>query len=303
MAGVGAAVCYNGSTALLGAKTVLDDKWSVKDTLELIQREKVTVLLAVPAQLAQLVKGDVSQYDLTSLRVISSSTAALSVDLAKQLEKTFGVPVVNTYGTFDGGLIAQTSVWDSENARYSTVGSPPDGMVVKLLDEKGNEGNEGEVVFYGSTTAGGYYKDPEATLATWGSLGLDGRFKSGDLGTWDNEGKLKIIGRIKNIIIRGGQNIYPAEIEGLLMTHPKIREVAIIPMPDKIMGEKVCVYVSTVDGCSICLEEIGEFLKSKKIAKYKYPERLEIMSELPKIGSGKPDMKKLKKDIDEKIKN
>ena len=303
VAGFGCAFCYNGSTALVGAKNVILDRWTIEDTLELIQRERVTLLLAVPAQYAQLVKyNNLSKYDLSSLRAMSSSTGPLPADVAKEVEVTFGIPIVNTYGALDGGIIAQTTIRHAPYARYNTVGTPPEGMIVKLIDDNGNESKEGEIVYSGPTTVGGYYKDYESTINAWGAVGLKGIFKSGDLGIWDNEGNLKIIGRKKNVIIRGGQNIYPIEIEGLLMMHPKIKEVAIVPMTDKIMGEKACAYVVTFDGTSIDLNEIIEYLKSKNIARYKFPERLEIMSELPKIQGNKIDIKKLKQVINEKIK-
>ena len=302
VAGLGAGFNYNGAAALVAAKTVLLDIWNVKDTLQLVEKENVTVLVAVPAQIAQIVKApNLDRYDLSSLRCISTGTAPLPSGLATEVEEKMKIPILNTYGQLDGGVATYTSIDDPPEVRRRTVGKPAKGMVIKFFDEEGQEASSGEVVYSGPTTSGGYYKDVEATLNAWESLGLEGRFKSGDLGRFDDLGNLVLMGRKKDIIIRGGQNIYPVEVEGLLLTHPKIKSVAIVAMPDPIMGEKACAYVALNPGDQFTFEEMNSFLKGKKIAPYKIPERLEVREELPLRGYQKVAKIELQKDIIQKL--
>ncbi len=302
IAGLGAAFCYNGSAALVGAKTVMVEAWNVEDTLLLIEREKASVLVGVPAQLVQIAKTpDLHRYNLSSLRCMTTGTAPLTLSMATEIEERLKIPVVNTYGQLDGGVVTHTSIQDPPEIRRGTVGKPAGGMVVKLIDEGGREAPEGEVVYCGPATNGGYYRDSQATVKAWGSLGLTGWFKSGDLGRFDERGNLVLVGRKKEVIIRGGQNIYPSEIEGLLLTHPKIKSSALISMPDPIMGEKACAYVALNPGERLSFEEVLTFLKGKKIAPYKLPERLEILDELPLRGPQKVAKGELQRDLLKKL--
>jgi non-ribosomal peptide synthetase component E (peptide arylation enzyme) len=307
VAGLSAAFCYNGSATLVGAKVVLLDIWSPDKTLRLIQDERVTILLAVPAQLAQIVREpDIAGYDLSSLRCICTSTAPLPYALARDLEETFKVPVLNIYGQVDGGIISGVSIDDPPEVRRTTVGKPHRNTVIALVDDEGNEvatGEAGEIVYTGPTTSSGYFKDLETTLNVWGTLGGDGLCRSGDLAKVDKEGYLTLVGRKKDIINRGGQNIYPAEIEGLLLTHPKLKSVAIVPMPDPIMGERACAYVTLATGEQFTFEEMVSFLRSKKIAPYKLPERLEIRDELPLTDNQKISKGPLREDIIQRLKS
>lgn len=304
--GLSSAFCYNGSATLVSAKVVLLDVWSPEKTFALIEKEKVTILLAVPAQLAQIVRDpNIGKYDLRSLRCICTSTAPLPPSLARDIEEAFKVPVVNLYGQFDAGLISGVSIDDPPEARRNTVGKPLRDNVISIVDEEGREvpaGEVGEVIYTGPTASSGYYRDLETTLKVWGTLGREGRCRSGDLGRFDKDGNLILVGRKKDVIIRGGQNIYPAEVEGLLLTHPKINGAAIVPMPDPIMGEKACAYVTLKPGEQLGFDEMLSFLKSKKIANYKLPERLEIRAELPLKGHQKVAKAALCQDILQKLK-
>jgi non-ribosomal peptide synthetase component E (peptide arylation enzyme) len=304
--GLTSAFCYTGSATLVAAKVVLSEIWSPEKTFELIEREKVTILLAVPAQLAQIVRHTkISAYNLSSLRCICTSTAPLTYTLASDLEETFKVPILNFYGQFDGGLISNTNMDGPPEVRHRTVGKPLKNNMIRLVDEEGRDvklGEVGEVIYNGPSASSGYYKDIETTLRVWGKLGRDGYCRSGDLAKFDEEGNLVLMGRKKDVIIRGGQNIYPAEIEGLLLTHPKIKSVAIVPMPDPIMGEKVCSYVSLKPGEQFTFEEMLSFLKSMRVANYKLPERLEILDELPLRGHQKINKTFLREDIIQKFK-
>ncbi|MBU2608418.1 MAG: AMP-binding protein, partial [Chloroflexi bacterium] len=160
-------------------------------------------------------------------------------------------------------------------------------------------GEVGEVCVSGANTVSGYYGNEELTRQLW----QDGWFCTGDAGKIDAEGYVTLLGRKRDVIIRGGQNIYPFEIEGILMQHPKIKDLAIVGMPDAEMGERQCAYVVPKEGQTFGLEEVADFLKSQKVATYKIPERLEIMSELPLVPAGnKVDKARLEKDIAHKLK-
>jgi non-ribosomal peptide synthetase component E (peptide arylation enzyme) len=188
---------------------------------------------------------------------------------------------------------------EPQEARWQTVGRPFPGGEVRLMNEEGVEVPPGEVTVAGPTCVGGYYKDPEATKQAW----TGGRFKMGDLGVFDTEGRLKIIGRQRDIIIRGGQNVYPKEMEDQLVQHAKIAEVAIVRMPDRQMGEKACAYVVLKPQQRFTFEEMVSFLKKKRIAPFKIPERLEIVQSLPLVpGGNKVDKRHLEQEIAQKLK-
>jgi len=283
VAGLGAPICY--SSVRPGAKTVMMEIWNAKEALKVIEKERPTVLLTTPAQLAMLIQErDFDTHDTSSFRAVYCGTSPLSYEIAKAGEAKLKVLVLNAYGSFDGGGISGTSIYDKEEARLHTAGQPHYGNEVIIIDEQGNKvarGEEGELTFRGPCACSGYHKDMERTKEMWGTLGKDGWFHTGDLAKLDGENNIILTGRKKEIIIRGGQNIYPSEIEGLLFMHPKVKHVAVVPMPDPIMGEKACAFVTTKDNGELTFDDMIDFLMEKKIAKYKLPERLEIRESLP----------------------
>lgn len=283
VAGLGAPICY--SSVRPGAKTVMMEIWNAKEALTVIEKERPTLLLTTPAQLAMLLQErDFDTYDTSSFRAIYCGTSPLSYEIAKAGEAKLKIPVLNAYGSFDGGGISGTSIYDKEETRLHTAGQPHYGNEVVIIDEQGNEvarGEEGELTFRGPCTCSGYYRDMERTIEMWGTLGKDGWFRTGDLAKLDDENNIILTGRKKEIIIRGGQNIYPSEIEGLLFMHPKVKHVAVVPMPDPIMGEKACAFVATKDNEELTFDDMIAFLMEKKIAKHKLPERLEVRESLP----------------------
>ncbi len=220
-----------------------------------------------------------------------------------EIEEKLGCPIVQSYGAMDSGGMTLHSFNDGAKVRLLTIGKPAGGNEVRLADNAGKEvpeGSAGEILVRGPTLVSGYYKDPEATWQVWTE---DGWYKTGDLGKFDEYGNLVIVGRKKDVIIRGGQNIYPVEIENLLVNHPKVSNVAIIKMPDPVMGEKACAYIVPKQGHDFTFEEMVSFLKKNGIAAYKLPERLEIVDALPMVAEGqKVDRKVLEKDIGEKLK-
>jgi non-ribosomal peptide synthetase component E (peptide arylation enzyme) len=221
----------------------------------------------------------------------------------KEFEEKVGAKVINTYGSRDLGSTASPTVDDPPEVRWATAGKSNGWDEIHLLDENGNEvpkGEVGEVVVKAVTGSAGYFKNPEATKE---AIGADGLFHIGDLAKWDENDNLVIAGRSKNIIIRGGENIYPNEIEGLLGVYPKVTQAVVVKMPDPLFGEKACAYVSIKPGESFTFDEMVSHLKSKGLAAFKLPERLEVMAKIPMVGDGtKVDLKGLEKDIADKLK-
>ncbi|RLC22882.1 MAG: o-succinylbenzoate--CoA ligase, partial [Deltaproteobacteria bacterium] len=286
---------------LAGAKTVMLEEFSAEGALALIEKERATAIGVVPTHLVRMLEADTSRYDLSSLRFIRSAGGYLSPQVAEEAEAAFGASITSDLGTQDMGSVSGCRVEDSKELRRRTVGRMLPGNQVRLLDEDGNEVPEGEpgiLYFRGPHAPAGYYRDEELTATVFDP---DGWTTTGDIVKFD-QGCLWILGRSKDMIIRGGQNIYPAEIEGLLNEHPKVASVAIVGYPDREMGERCCAYVIPKAGQDFTFEEMVEFLKGKQLAMFKLPERLEVVDEFPGVGdSGKVNKEALKKDIREKI--
>lgn len=287
-----------------GAKIALEYLYREEGTLEFMEKEKVTVIALVPTQLARLVKLPVDKYDLSSLRIIKTTGGYLPPPLAKEAEEKFGCPILGTYGTQDTGSISGVPITASEEQRYTTVGRLHPGIEIKILDDDGKEVKPGEVGilwFKGPGNSIGYYRDFEKTMSE--AFDKEGFTTPGDLVTVTDDGYLKIMGRKKDIIIRGGQNIYPREIEDYLLAHRKVTNAVVVPMPDPVMGERACAFVTLKEGEQFTFDEMVDYLKSKKIAMFKLPERLEVVETLPLVGeSGKIDKKAMAKVIADKLK-
>jgi len=287
-----------------GAKIALEYLYREEGTLEFMEKERVTVIALVPTQLARLLQLPVDKYDLSSLRIIKTAGGYLPPPLAKEAEEKFGCPILGTYGTQDTGSISGVPIIASEEQRYTTVGRLHPGIEVKILDDDGKEVKPGEVGtlwFKGPGNAIGYYKDLEKTMSE--AFDKEGFATPGDLVTVADDGYLKIMGRKKDIIIRGGQNIYPKEIEDYLLAHRKVTNVAVVPMPDPVMGERACAFVTVKEGEEFTFDEMVDHLKSKKFAMFKLPERLEVVKTLPIVGdSGKVDKKAMVQMVTDKLK-
>ncbi|MFQ5826653.1 MAG: AMP-binding protein [Dehalococcoidia bacterium] len=286
----------------VAAKTVFQEHFKAEESLCLIQDERITVGLVVPAQLAMLVGyPDIKLYDLSSLRVWWCVGAPVPYQLRVDTEEKLGGAILTGLGAVDFGGNTSTSLDDPREVRLLTVGRPRGGTEIRLVDEAGRDvgkGEVGEVWGKGPSCASGYFGDPEATWQAWTE---DGWFKMGDLGRFDEHGNLLIAGRKKDMLIRGGQNIYPVEVEDLLIMHPKVSDAAIVGMPDPIMGERACAYVVPKPGQQLTFEEVLAFLKGQGLALYKLPERLEITDGLPLVGEQKVDRKALAADIAQKL--
>jgi len=289
------------------ARVVLLERFETEEALKLIEKEKVTIASAVPAQMAMMVRHpNFDKYDCSSLRAFFYAGSPCPYQLAEEVEEKMGCHIIVVLGAVDCGMISSTSIDDPPEVRRNSVGKLYPGNFIKLVDEEGKEvptGEIGEIVVKGAVFSSGYYHDPEATQRVWGQEGWEGWYHIGDLGRLDEDGNLYIVGRTKDMIIRGGQNIYPIEVENMLVAHPKVLNVTIVAMPDPVMVEKACAYVIPKPGQTLTFEEMSEFLLEKKMAKFKIPERLEIVESFPMSGDGQKIIKgELTRMVTEKLK-
>ena len=295
-------VSYFG-TPQAGAKLVMLENFEPEAAFTLIEQERVTVACGVPTMWSMMLEHPRRKdYDLSSVRLWWNAGAFLPPQLGAEVEAKLGGTILSGLGASDFGGTMIPDLDAPAEKRFVTVGTGRAGTVFKIVDDSGCElGREevGEIWGAGPSCASGYYQDAEATWQAWTR---DGWFRTGDLGRIDSEGNLILVGRKKDMIIRGGQNIYPAELESILLTHPAVASVAIVAMPDKLMGEKACAYVQAKEGCTITFPELVQYLTDQDIALYKIPERLELIDEIPMVAGVKMDKKVLQKDIADKLK-
>jgi non-ribosomal peptide synthetase component E (peptide arylation enzyme) len=301
-AAFGPSVIAHVCAPIAGAKIVMEEHFEPEEALQIIEREKVTAIGVVPTQLTMMTSHpNFSKYDISSLRLIRCTGAPLAYHVGVNVEEKMKAKIVQCYGAVDFSTICGSAFTDSQEVRLLTTGRPYIGGEVKLMDDSGKEvplGEVGEVWARGPHGVSGYFKDPETTKKIWEG----GWYRTGDLGKFRPDGTLMVVGRKKDMIIRGGQNIYPAEIEALLLTHPRVAMAAVVGMPDELMGERACAFIVPKKGQSMTTEEMTSFLKTKGIAPFKIPERLEVVDRLPWVADGqKVDKKVLAKQIAEKV--
>ncbi|MDY6972392.1 MAG: AMP-binding protein, partial [Thermodesulfobacteriota bacterium] len=289
-----------------GCKMAFLEHFDTTEAFKFVERERITILCGVTTIADSMVKAENrKEFDLSSLRIFFLAGAPTPPALAEEIERELNCKVIILLGSMDFGPISETSVDDRPEVRYTSVGKPLFGTEVKAVDEKGEEvpkGEPGELICRGPYSFTGYYKRPEFTLDSYGG-DKDGWFRTGDQVKIDGEGNLYVVGRLKDIIKRGGMTIVPTEIEHLLRLHPKVKDVAAVSMPDPALGEKVCAYVILAAGVgAFGLEEMASFLDSKGFAKFKWPERLEVVDEFPMVGGQKVHKKKLAEMIADKLK-
>ncbi len=288
---------------IAGAKTVMLEEFSPEAALALIEKERATAIGVVPTHLIRMLEADVSKYDLSSLRFIRSAGGYLPPQVAEEAEAAFGASITSDLGTQDMGSVSGCRVEDSKDLRRRTVGRMLPGNKVRLANQENRalnvpDGEPGILYFRGPHAPAGYYRDEELTSTVFDR---DGWTTTEDIVKFD-QGCLWILGRAKDMVIRGGQNIYPAEVEGLLADHPAIGSVAIVGYPDKEMGERCAAYVIPKAGMTFTFKDMVSHLKAKEIAMFKLPEHLEIVAEFPTVGdSGKINKETLKKDIRERL--
>jgi long-chain acyl-CoA synthetase len=277
--------CAMNVSVVTGACLSLIPRFDPEKALEIFQRDGITLFLGVPTMYgAMLHTPGRENYDTSSLRVCVSGGSALPVELLSSFEEAFGCAILEGYGLSETSPTASFNHLDRER-KPGSIGTPIKDVEMKLLDEDGNEvadGEVGEIAIKGPNVMKGYWKKDDATAEAI----VDGWFHSGDLAKRDEDGYYFIVDRKKELIVRGGYNVYPREIEEVLYEHPAVREAAVIGVPDESMGEEVGAAVALKDGESASEDEIKAFVK-EQVAGYKYPRRVWFVDELPKGPTGK----------------
>lgn len=286
-----------------GARVVLSASTRPEDMFRLIQENRITHLKVVPALLTRFINDPaIGKYDLSSLRVVQSGGQRMQPEVRLRTKQLIpSVTVQENFGMGEGMLMF-VRLDDPEDVRLETCGRPicPDDEV-RLLDDEGREvppGEVGEFAARGPYTLRGYFGVPEYNARQFTP---DGFYRSGDLMRLHRSGNYVVEGRKKDLINRGGEKISAEEVENLILAHPAVQDVACVHMPDPQMGEKMCAYVILRKGHTLTLKELVDFLFAKEIAKFKLPERLEVMSEFPVSTFGKVSKKALAEMIAKKL--
>jgi 2,3-dihydroxybenzoate-AMP ligase/mycobactin salicyl-AMP ligase len=287
---------------LTGGKVVMIPSTRSREILEAIEKEKVTTTILAVAQVQQIVDfPELDQYNVSSLQVIATGGSYMPPELIRKVYNKLKCKFYNVYGSSEGPC-TQTRYDDPEEVILHTVGWPVCPYdEFKLIDSDGNElprEKEGEMVARGPCIFRGYYKSEAENREAFTS---DGFYRTGDIAKFDDEGRLIITGRKKDIIIRGGENISAKEVEELISGHPKVVQAAAVAMPDPILGERVCAFIKPRENENVTLEEIILYLKGKKTSVLYLPERIEVIEEMPLTNVGKVDKKRLREEIREKL--
>jgi long-chain acyl-CoA synthetase len=285
------------TTIYAGGTITLVPRFEVDKVLEVIQRDRVTIFAGVPTMyFALLHHPEAGKYDTSSLRMCVSGGAAMPGEVMKTFEQQFGATILEGYGLSETSPTASFNR-SQEERRFLSIGKPVWGVEMRIHDESdqpmgpGQE-NVGEIVIRGHNVMRGYYKQPEATAEAM----KGGWFHSGDMGYVDAEGFFFIVDRKKELIIRGGFNVYPREVEEVLYAHPAVQEAAVIGVPDDKLGEEVKAVVSLKQGQSATEEELIAWCK-ERVAAYKYPRSIQFIDTLPKGPTGKILKKELKQQL------
>ena len=287
-------------TLVLGATGVWLDVWNAAEAARLIEAERVTFTMGATPFLQDLTYVP-ARHDLSSLRLFISAGAPIPRPLVRDARARLGCAISPGWGMTENGLVTCTAFDESEEKLFTTDGRPLPGMELRIVDGDGRglpPGTEGDLLVRGPSQFVGYFKRPEFTSESYTA---EGWFKTGDRGTLDRDGYLSITGRSKDLIIRGGENIPVVEVENVLFAHPKVASVAIVGMPDARLGERACAFVIPKPGEFPTLAELVAFLEGKQLARQKFPERIEIVSEFPMTPSGKVQKFRLRQLVAEKL--
>jgi len=283
---------------LVHATTIVlaGEPWSATETLRLIREEHITMGTGVPTQWELLLAHpDLASTDFSALRVCGIGGASVAPDLVRRMRESLGCPVLTRYTSTEAGITTGTAIGDPDEVVANTVGTPQPEVEVRLLDPTtGSEvapGEVGEILVRSPAVMRGYWEDPELTATV---LDADGWLRTGDLARFRDDGNLVIVGRTKEMYIRGGYNVYPAEVEAALGDHPAVAQVAVLGIPDRVLGEVGAAFVvPAAAGAPPRLEELRDWCRAR-IADYKAPDRLTVLDALPVTAMHKVDKQALR---------
>jgi len=270
------------------------EPWSAAETLRLIREEGITMATGVPTQWS-LVLGhpDLDRTDFSGLRVAGLGAAAIAPELVRTMREVLGCPVLTRYTSTEAGVTTSTRIGDPDEVVANTVGRPAPDVELRIVDLEGRDVADrtvGEILSRSPAMMRGYWRDPELTAQV---VDTDGWLHTGDLGFVGDDGNLRIVGRLKEMYIRGGYNVYPAEVEATLTEHPAVDRVAVVGAPDPVLGEIGVAFVIQAAGADEpTLEELRAFCK-ERVADYKAPDRLLVVDELPLTSMLKVDKRAL----------
>lgn len=281
-----------------GGKLVVMRKYSVGNALKLIESERVTIHPGVPTMfILELNSTNFDKYDLSSLRTGEMAAAPCPVEVVKRIRSEMNCNILIAYGSTETSATLTLTGFDADDqVRAETIGRPLPGVEIKVVDENRQEcgvDEVGELACRGPGVTKGYYNSP---IETAQAIDQAGWFYTGDMVTVDANGYVRIVGRKKEMIIRGGYNIYPRELEETLHQHPAISEAAVIGLPDQLFGEMTCACIVLREGKTVTEEELLVFMK-EHFVKYKIPDKFLILDSLPVTASGKISKIRLKEEL------
>ncbi len=284
-----------------GGTVVIAADATPETVFPLMEREKITLVSAAIPLIVNWLNSDLlGRYDLSSLRVLMNGGAKLTTELRRRVEQRFACTYQECFGTGEG-LLSMSRLDDPEDLRLASSGRPVSpGDEIRIVDERGRDlpdGEVGELIVRGPYTVRGYYKAPEANIAAYTP---DGFYRMGDA-VRRVDGNLYVEGRLKDLINRGGEKISCEEVENHVLAHAGVRSVCVVAMPDTVFGEKVCAFVIAQPGAALKLDELRTFLLGRQIAKFKIPERLEIVDEFPISPAGKILRRELRQRVAEAV--
>jgi long-chain acyl-CoA synthetase len=278
--------CGMNAAVWTGACLTLIPRFDPGKALEIIDRDRVNVFEGVPTMYAAILHHpDADKFDTSCLELCASGGSAMPVEVMKAFEEKFDAKILEGYGLSETSPVASFNHPDRER-KPGSIGTPIEGVEMKVVDDDGNEvpqGEPGEIVIRGHNVMKGYWNRPEANEE---AIDSEGWFKTGDMATVDEDGYFFIVDRKKDLIIRGGYNVYPREIEEVIYEHPAVREAAVVGVPHDELGEEVGAAVAVKDGEELSEEELREYVK-ENVAAYKYPRKIWFVDELPKGPTGK----------------
>ncbi|WP_314622574.1 long-chain-fatty-acid--CoA ligase [Streptomyces stackebrandtii] len=281
--------CGLNAAVLTGARVTLLPRFDAAKALEILSRDRVTVMEGVPTMFLGLLAaaeaaGSTGLTDGRGLRLCVTGGSAMPVEVLHRFEAVFGCTVVEGYGLSETSPVVTFGSLDGPR-KPGSIGTPIDGVQVRLLDDEGKDvakGDVGEIAVQGPNVMPGYWNRPEADAAAF----TDGWFRTGDLARCDEDGFYFIVDRKKDLVIRGGYNVYPREIEEVLYEHPAVAEAAVVGVPHPVHGEEIAAVVTLRPGAEASADELREFVKAR-VAPYKYPRIVQLVPGLPKGPTGK----------------